>query len=178
MKDPEAAMLSTSPDPTRPTGTACTTVTTPTIPMIVAQMRQKAEPRNRVAVTASTVTAAITGAAAPCMPAGISVSKLKMMGMIVTVTRMIVVPATVGVMIRRTRGNWPASKKRKSDEKTTRRANSSGPPEERAVTEIAMKDPEAAMLSTSPDPTRPTGTACTTVTTPQMMRHAKVAHER
>ena len=87
-----------------------------TIPMIGAQMRQKADPRNRIAVTASTVTAAITGAAAPCSPAGMSVSKLKMMGMIVTVTRMIVVPATVGVMIRRTRGNWPASKNRKSDE--------------------------------------------------------------
>ena len=103
----------------------------------------------------STVTTAVTGAAAAGLPSGTSESILKTTGITVTGISMITVPETVGVMIRRNSDSRADSTSWKSAAATTRVASSAGPPSAAAVMQTAMKAPELPIMSTWPMPKRP-----------------------
>ena len=53
-----------------------------------------------------------------------------------------------------------------------------GPPLVRAATHTAMNAPDVPMMSTCPEPIRPTRTAWRTVVTPLTSSAAKTAHDR
>ena len=131
-----------------------------------------------MAAMTNMVTKALSGAASTERPSGTSVSMSKTVVMTVTGISMITVPVTVGVRIRRNsesraeRANW------KSDEMTTRVASIAGPPSATAVMQTAMKTGEPVITSAYPAPTRPSRTACSTVTAPPSTIAVNTAHER
>ena len=124
------------------------------------------------------VVAVLAGAAARGVPSGTSASMPKMIGITVTAISMITVPATVGVMIRRSSESRSESRNWKSAEMATRVASSPGPPSTSAVTQTAMKAPEVPMRSGYPAPILPTRTACMIVFSPLTRSAAKTAHVR
>ena len=60
---------------------------------------------------------------------------------------------------------------------TTRLAMVAGPPLARAATHTAMNAPDVPMMSTWPDPTRPTRMAWSAVVRPLTMSAAKTPHD-
>ena len=102
----------------------------------------------------------------------------KMIGITVTAISMITVPATVGVMIRRSSESRSESRNWNSAEMATRVASRPGPPSTSDVTQTAMKAPEVPMSSGYPAPMRPTRTACMIVVIPLTRSAAKTAHVR
>ena len=79
------------------------------------------------------------------MPSGTSANMSKMIGMTVTAISMITVPATVGVITRRTQDSRAASRNWNNAETNTSVASMPGPPSTSAVTETAMKAPDVPM---------------------------------
>ena len=102
------------------------------------------------------VAKALTGAAGAGTPSGTSVSMSKMIGITVTATNMMTVPATDGVRIRLNSDNHVEKMNWKSEDITTRVASIAGPPSASAATQTAMKAPEVPISRTYPAPNRPT----------------------
>ena len=112
-----------------------------------AQRRRAPEPRKANTAMAASVTAALTGAAAGAASSGTSISMSNTMGMTVTAISMSTVPATVGVMRRRSRASRDESTNWKSAETNTSVASIPGPPSASAVTQTAMNVPDVPMSS-------------------------------
>ncbi len=92
---------------------------------------------------------------------------------------MITVPATVGVMKRRSSESRDEMRNWKSDEATMRVASSAGPPRSSAATDTAMKTPEVPISRMYPAPIRPPmGFAWMSVVMPQTISAAKAAQVR
>ena len=100
------------------------------------------------------------------------------MGITVAAISMMTIPATVGVITRRSQVSRKASPNWNREETRTRTASSAGPPSRSAATEIAMKAPEVPMSRTCPAPNRPTRFACRMVERPHTVSAAKTAQER
>ena len=143
--------------------------------MIGAHNRQIPEARSASAAETIRVTAALTGAAAAGVPRGTVVSMSKRIGMTVAAIRAITVPATTGVMMRRSMESLAASANWNTAEMTIRVASRPGPPSTSAATQTAMKAPEVPMMRMWPAPNRPTRTACRIVLRPLMTSAAKTA---
>ena len=124
------------------------------------------------------VVRAVSGAAAGAAPSGATKSRSKPMGMTVTAISMITVPATVGVMKRRSSERREEIRNWKSDEATIRVASSAGPPSCSAATETAMKTPEVPINRTYPAPILPSGLAWIIVEMPHTMSAANAAQVR
>ncbi len=123
--------------------------------MIGAQSRKLPRAHRVSAATTSMVVPALTGALALEAPGGVSLSMSNMIGITVTAIRAITVPATTGVMIRRSRDRRADKANWNREEAITSVASSPGPPSAKAVTQTAMKAPEVPMMSTWPAPMRP-----------------------
>ena len=120
-------------------------------------------------ITASVTTSVamtVTGAARGPLPSGTLSMKSKRNGITLTAISMITVPATVGVRIRRSSDRRPASRNWKSDDTMISVASRPGPPCWSAATDTAMNAPDVPIISTYPDPSRPTRRACRMVATP------------
>ena len=126
----------------------------------------------------STTTSALSGAANAGVSAGTALSRSKTAGMTVTGISMTTVPETDGVSTRWKSDNWAESRIGTNDAIRTRIAISAGPPSATAVTQTAMKAPEAPITSTWPEPMRPARKACRIVVAPQIATVANTAHER
>ena len=148
------------------------------IPRNGAHSRSAPPPRRATPAMTASVEANTAGPAYPGAPAGRSASAENTIGITVTAISMITVPATTGVMTRRSQDRREARANWKSEEATTRVARSPGPPSTRAVTETAMKTPEVPMSRMCPAPIRPTRLACSTVVTPLTASAANTAHDR
>ena len=134
--------------------------------------------RSASAAMTINVVAALAGAAIAGVPSGTSLSIPKMIGITVTAISMITVPATVGVMMRRSSASRSESANWNSAEIATRVASNPGPPSTSDVTQTAMKAPEVPMRSGYPAPIRPTRTACMIVVSPLTRSAAKTAQVR
>ena len=90
------------------------------------------------------------------------------------------VPATTGVMMRRSSGSQAASANCTSDATTMRLASVASPASGSARTRIARatKWGPAPLISTCPAPSRPTRAACRAVVAPAMISAANTAHDR
>ena len=96
-------------------------------------------------------------------------------GMTVTAISMMTTPETIGVNIRRSSESRAASRNWNSDDMTMRVAMVAGPPDDSAATHTAMNAPDVPMMSTWPEPIRPTLTAWRMVVTPLTASAAKAA---
>ena len=94
-----------------------------------------------------TVTAALTGAAAGAAPSGTSFSCPNRMGVTEAAMSMMTVPATVGVMMRRSHASRAAKPNWNSDETQMSVAIKAAPPACRALTHTAMKAAEVPISS-------------------------------
>ena len=124
-------------------------------------------------ITASVTTSVaitVTGAARGPLPSGTLSMKSKRNGITLTAISMITVPATVGVRIRRRIASRPARRNWKRDDTMISVASSPGPPCWSAATDTAMNAPDVPIMSTYPDPSRPTRRACRMVATPLTRR--------
>ena len=110
--------------------------------MTGAHSRHAPDARSARPATTSSVTAALSGGPAGAVSAGTSFSMSKMMGMTVTAISMMTVPATVGVITRRTQDSRADSTNWKSADTKTSVASMPGPPSASAVTDTAMNAPE------------------------------------
>lgn len=124
------------------------------------------------------VTAKLTGAAAGGVPSGGRDNMLKAMGMMVTATSMMTVPATNGVITRLSSTRREPKTNWNRDETTIKVASRAGPPSTRAVIDTATKVPEVPIRRMYPAPMLPTRTAWMTVIRPQTQSPAKTAQER
>ena len=146
--------------------------------MIGAQSRRLPLAHRVNTATTNRVAPALAGALAVGAPGGASLSMSNMIGITVTAISAITVPATTGVMIRRSserradKANW------KREEAITSVASSPGPPSAKAVTHTAMKAPEVPMMSTWPAPMRPSRLACRMVVRPLTSSAANTAQIR
>ena len=158
-------------------------VRTPTVeptatPMIGAQRRQNPLPRSASPAKTARAAPALSGAASGLAPSGTSPSSGNRMGITVAAISMMTIPATVGVITRRSQASRKARPNWNREETRTSTASSAGPPSRRAATEIAMKAPEVPMSRTCPAPNRPTRFACRMVDRPHTVSAAKTAQER
>ena len=145
------------------------------MPMTGDHRRNAGGARSTSPATTTIVTTAAIGAASGDVPSGTSFRASKTTGMTVAVISMMTVPETTGVRMRRISESRAAIANWNSDDTATRLAIVAGPPSTSAATHTAMKAPEVPMMSTYPDPTRPTRTACRTVVTPLTISAAKTA---
>ena len=147
------------------------------MPMTGDHSRSDDGARSTSAATMARVVAAATGAATGDVPSGTSFSVSNTTGMTVAAISMMTVPETTGVNIRRSSESRAASANWNSDDTTTRLAIVEGPPSVSAATHTAMNAPDVPMMSTYPEPMRPTRTACRTVVTPLTSSAAKTAQD-
>jgi len=91
---------------------------------------------------------------------------------------MMTVPEVTGVRNRRNLENHAESANWNADEARTRVASIAGPPSASAVTQTAIKAPEAPVSSTWPAPSRPTRSAWSAVIAPATATATNAAHER
>ena len=99
--------------------------------------------------------------------------------MTVTAISMMTVPATVGVMTRRSSDSRDEIRNWKSDDATIKVASSAGPPRSSAATDTAMKTPEVPISRMYPAPIRPPiGLAWIRVEMPQTISTANAAQVR
>ena len=137
-----------------------------TTPMIGPHRRRIPGARSAIPTAMSMVTANAAGAAFGDAPAVELSIMSKTMGMTVTAISMMIVPATAGVMIRRTAAIRRTSRNWKNDEATTSVASRPGPPSTSAVTHTEMNAPDVPIMRTWPAPRRPSRTACSIVVSP------------
>ena len=112
------------------------------MPATGAHGRSLGVPFSIVPATTSTVVSAQAGPAREADPGGRSSSMPKMIGITVTGTSMITVPATVGVRMRRNRDNRAEKASWKSAAAHNSVARSPEPPASSASTATAMAAPE------------------------------------
>ena len=113
-----------------------------TIPITGPHMRITPAARSTITSVTPRVTSAVTGPAAGAAPSGTCSTRSRTSGMTVTAISMITVPATVGVMRRRSSDRRDARRNWKSAEVATSVASMPGPPSASAVTDTAMKAPD------------------------------------
>ena len=101
--------------------------------------------RSTIAIVIAIVASAVMGAAAGPAPSGAANTRSKPMGITVTAISMITVPATVGVITRRSSDRREEIRNWKSDDATISVASNAGPPSWSAATDTAMKTPEVPM---------------------------------
>ena len=100
------------------------------------------------------------------------------MGMTVTAMSMMTVPATVGVMKRRSSERRQEMRNWKADDATIRVASNAGPPNCRAATDTAMNTPEVPISRMYPAPILPSDLAWSSVEIPHTMSVANAAQVR
>ena len=147
------------------------------MPITGDQTRQVGGARSTSTTTVTMVTSAAAGAAACDISSPTSPMVSNTSGMTVAAISMITVPETTGVNIRRSTDSRAASANWNSDDTTTRLAIVAGPPSTRAATQTAMNAPDVPIISTWPDPNRPTRTAWRIVVAPLTSSAAKTAHD-
>ena len=150
-----------------------------TAPITAPHSRSAPLARSTITTVTAIVASAVSGAAPVGAPSGARNDRSKPIGITVTAISMITVPATVGVMKRRSSDRRDEIRNWKRDEATMRVASSAGPPRSSAATDTAMKTPDVPISRMYPAPMRPPiGFAWMSVVIPQTISAAKAAHAR
>ena len=129
-------------------------------------------------ITTTSVINATSGPAKEATSSGTARTRLPAMGITVVASRSSAVPATTGVIIRRSNGSQMDSSNWARTPATRSAVSMGGPPSFRAGTPTTISETLAAVIRTCPVPNLQTRPACRAVMHPQTISVANAAHTR